>query len=336
MLFLSVLAVVTPISLAGMVYLLGGWLMAVGLMVAPWRPKHSLGLGLSGLVVMAMVAGSRLYLAQSNPARLQVLVLPAAKETRWINWLIDEADSVLFGEAAMHLIGGVSAREHNQIGPAMSAAYQAALSAEGAFASPVVSTYLFLQRPEAFDAVVVEPQPGTTAPLGVIFLHGWTGNVTLQCLQIARAVEPLGAVTVCPSTLWTGAWWRPEGEATIRATFNYLRARGIERIYLGGFSNGGSGVGRLSAALADEPGLSGLFFIAGVTDSAEVRATGLPVLVIQGDADERMLVGKARRFAEEVGERATYVELQADHFLIMKQPEAVQTALSRWLAGHAP
>jgi pimeloyl-ACP methyl ester carboxylesterase len=62
-----------------------------------------------------------------------------------------------------------------------------------------------------------------------------------------------------------------------------------------------------------------------------VRATGLPVLVIQGTNDERIPVESARQFAAEIGERATYVELEADHFLIMKQPQQVQEAIRAWL-----
>ncbi len=142
----------------------------------------------------------------------------------------------------------------------------------------------------------------------------------------------MDAVTVCPSTNWIGEWWLPEGEAIIRETFGYLRERGIQRIYLGGYSNGGGGVGRLISRLADEPELSGLFFIAGVRNAAAVRETGLPVLVIQGVYDERIPVEAARQFVEEVDERATYVELEADHFLIMKQSQAVQEAISAWLA----
>jgi pimeloyl-ACP methyl ester carboxylesterase len=172
------------------------------------------------------------------------------------------------------------------------------------------------------------------APIGVVFLHGWMGNLSVQCWQIAQVVSIAGAVTVCPSTSWLGSWWTLDGEATIRATFRYLRGRGIRRIYLGGFSKGGSGIGELISALASEPGLQGLFFIAGVNNGTAVREAGLPVLVIQGIQDERMPVEAARRFVGEVGTRATHVELDADHFVIMKQPHLVQKAISTWVEGH--
>jgi alpha/beta superfamily hydrolase len=106
---------------------------------------------------------------------------------------------------------------------------------------------------------------------------------------------------------------------------------GIRQIYLGGFSNGGSGVGRLISILADEPELRDLFFIAGARNAVDVRETKLPVLEIQGTNDERMRIDEARRFADEVGAQATYVELEADHFLIVKQPQLVQAAIRVWL-----
>jgi pimeloyl-ACP methyl ester carboxylesterase len=270
---------------------------------------------------------------RNEATRLKVIVLPLAKGSRPVNTLIDERDSLLFGEALLHFIGGVSPGEHEDIVQGLSSVYREAKTANGIFPSPIVSTYLGLQNPAAFDAVVFEPTVTQPVLTGVIFLHGWTGNVTIQCWQIAQAMDGIEALTVCPSTSWIGNWWTPQGEATVRATFAFLRGRGIERIYLGGFSNGGNGVGSLIASLGAEPDLKGLFFIAGMRNANGVRATGLPVLVIQGTNDERIPVESARQFAAEIGERATYVELEADHFLIMKQPQQVQEAIRVWLEG---
>jgi pimeloyl-ACP methyl ester carboxylesterase len=237
----------------------------------------------------------------------------------------------MFGEAILNLSGGVSPREHEGLLPALSTAYREAGAANNVFASPIFSTYLGLQKLWAFDAVVVEPPGERAMPVGVIFLHGFMGNVTLQCWQIARAVERIGALTVCPSTSWGGDWWTPEGESIVSVTLAYLRGRGIERVYLGGFSNGGNGVGSLVSALASEQELKGLFFIAGMRNAAHIRSTGLPVLVIQGTHDDRIPVEYARQFAGEIGEQVTYVELEADHFLIMKQSQQVQAAIEAWV-----
>lgn len=327
---LTALALVTPVTISGGLYLLGSFLLVIGLILAPWQPKALL-ITLSGLIVILAVAGVRLSLVRNEATRLKVIVLPSAKGSRPVNTLIDERDSLLFGEALLHFIGGVSPGEHEDIVQGLSSVYREAKTANGIFPSPIVSTYLGLQNPAAFDAVVFEPTVTQPVLTGVIFLHGWTGNVTIQCWQIAQAMDGIEALTVCPSTSWIGNWWTPQGEATVRATFAFLRGRGIERIYLGGFSNGGNGVGSLIASLGAEPDLKGLFFIAGMRNANGVRATGLPVLVIQGTNDERIPVESARQFAAEIGERATYVELEADHFLIMKQPQQVQEAIRAWL-----
>ena len=330
---LTVLASVTPITVSGVVYLIGCWLMIVGLIVGRWQPKYQLALTVSGIITLGLVASMRLHHRHKQTSNTKVIVLPSANETRWINWLIDEADSVLFGEGMLHLMGGVTGREHDQMVSALSMAYAQARSTSGAFPSLCLSTFLGFQKPAAFDAIVIEPAVERSVPIGVVFLHGFMGNVVLQCWQIAQAVEKIGAITVCPSTSWSGDWWQPAGEAIVRATMRYLRGRGMERFYLGGFSNGGHGIGSLAPRLTTEPGLRGLFFIAGVYNGAAIRTTTLPVLIMQGVADERLPVAAARRFAGELGNQATYVELEADHFLIVKQSREVQAVLRTWLEG---
>ncbi len=335
-LVLMLLTTVTPITLSGIVYLLGYGLIAAGLILSPWRPKYPLMLMISGVITIGLMAGIQLNRIPDQTSNIKVIVLPSAHETRWSNRLIDEEDSILFGEALLHLMGGVAGHEHAGIVSALSTTYAQARSTSGAFPSPVVSTYLGVQNPAAFDAVVIEPAVKQTSPVGVVFLHGFMGNVTLQCWQIAWAAEQIGATTVCPSTSAIGDWWQPAGEAIVRETLSYLRGRGIQRFYLGGFSNGGYGLSRLSTALAAEPGLQGFFFIAGASNGMAVREINLPVLVIQGSEDERVPVGSARQFAAALGKLATYVELDADHFLIMKQSEQVRKSLGAWLESQEP
>jgi pimeloyl-ACP methyl ester carboxylesterase len=214
----------------------------------------------------------------------------------------------------------------------VTAAYQRLRVEQGGPGSPAIGTFLLRQRPGAFEAVVVAPEGDGPAEAGVIFLHGFMGNVALQCWLVAEPARALGMVTVCPSTGPVGAWWTPAGEATVQATLRFLRGRGVQRIYLGGFSNGGLGLSRLAAGVSGEAEVSGLFFIAGVSEGAALRATGLPVLIVQGAHDERLGVGAAQRAAAEIGAAATYAELEADHFLIVKAPGEVQAALGDWLA----
>lgn len=328
LLVLMVMTWMLPITVSGIGYLFGAFFTVCGLILAPRMKKFYL-LVIAGLVSMALVAGARISLTDHNSSSgFNMIALPQGKATSWVNALIDEQDGLIFGETLFHWVGGDSDSEHHGLTSALQTAYSE-MRQEGNFSSPIISTYLGLQRPGHFDAVVIEPEG--EPQFAVVFLHGYMGNVTAQCWEIAQAAKPLGGVTVCPSTVWTGEWWQPNGQAILRTTFEYIRAGGIERFYLGGFSNGGFGISRLASQWKEEEGLAGLFFIDGFTDGTSVREVGLPVLIIEGMQDERVPVAAARQFASEVGDLGTYVEMEGDHFLIMKHPQAVQNVIQLWL-----
>ena len=326
------MAFTLPITTSGIAYLSGSSIITVGLILAPWARRYSTLLTITGLIIIALIASLRLILArQDTTPSISMITLPQGKEGRWVNYLIDEQDSLIFGETLFHYLGGDSVNEHENTASALYTAYSEMRAGQKVFPSPFISTYLNLQRSTHFDAIVIEPEANHLSEFAVVFLHGYMGNVTSQCWEIAQAVKIFGGVTVCPSTGWRGDWWQPQGHAILQSTFEYVRERRIQRFYLGGFSNGGSGISRLAPQLKNEVGLSGLIFIDGIYYGADIRATGLPVLIIQGSQDERMPVTQARQIAEEIGNAATYVELEGDHFLIMKQPRLVQDAIAQWL-----
>jgi dienelactone hydrolase len=332
LLALSVLALTLPTTISGIAYLLACLVTVIGLIIAPWEGRYSAVLTLTGILAIVVIAGVRLVLArQTEDSRLTVVTLPQGKETRWINSLIDEQDLLVFGETIFHLIGGDSSREHEQITPAIQRSYADLKQTRQVFPSPVIGTYLGLQRPDAFDAAIIRPEVMRHPETAVIFLHGYMGNVTAQCWEIAQAVGEFGAITICPSAGWQGHWWEPAGEAILQATFRYLREQGIKTFYLGGYSNGGHGISLLVSELAKEDGLRGLFFIDGIDEGASIRATGLPVLIVQAAQDERVSAEWSRRHAAAIGEAGTYVEVEGDHFMIMKQPELMQNAITSWL-----
>jgi alpha/beta superfamily hydrolase len=331
------LAFKLPITLSGMGYLLACSLAVSGFILAPRGGKNSLILALAGVIALAFVAGVRIVLIkQYGPSNLRVVTLPQGKTTRWINTIIDEQDSLIFGEAIFHQIGGDTPSEHEGLTEALHSAYSEMRGTQDIFASPFLSTYLNLQRSASFDTVIIEPQIMRHPEMAVIFLHGYMGNVTAQCWEIAQAVGKFGTVTVCPSTDWSGQWWQPEGEAILQATFQYLREQGIQTFYLGGFSNGGFGISRLVFKLRNEDGLSGLFFINGIYDGTSIRDTNLPVLIIQGVQDERVPAEGVLQIASVIGDLGTYVEVEGDHFMIMKQPKLVQDAITAWLENREP
>ena len=326
----ATLAFALPISTSGIGYLLGGLLIALGLILAPRISKYYL-ITVSGILIVLLIIVTRLFFIRQANSAVQILALPEAKATSWINTLIDEQDTIIFGEALFHRIGGDSINEHAGLTSALAVDYLE-IRKEGMVASPVVSTYLNLQQRSHFDAVIIKPNARIKPKFALIFLHGYMGNVTAQCWEIAKAVQKLSGLTVCPSTEWTGQWWLPNGQAILKSTFEYVRKQGIQKIYLGGFSNGGFSIGHLAPQLKNELGLKGLIFIDGIYDGISIQETGLPVLVIEGLQDERVPAEFVRPMAEQIGESATYVELEGDHFLIMKHPNAVQDAITNWLA----
>jgi pimeloyl-ACP methyl ester carboxylesterase len=327
-LILIVLLFWLPISASGVGYLFGASLIAAGLILAPRMSHYYLLVG-SGIVLVVIVVSVRISLVnRDSGSGLEVIALPEARSSSWVNALIDEQDSLVFGEALFHQIGGSSDREHEGLTSAFKTAYSE-MRKGGSYSSPVLSTYLGLQRAEHFDVVVIEPEQ--QPEFAVVFLHGYMGNVTAQCWEIAQAVKKVGGVTLCPSTVWTGEWWQPKGQAILREIFNYVHTRGIQRFYVGGFSNGGFSISRLAPEWNDEEGLSGLFFIDGFANGTSIRAMGLPVLVIEGAQDERVPVAAARQFALGVGDVGTYAEIEGDHFLIMKHPDLVQQEIASWL-----
>jgi pimeloyl-ACP methyl ester carboxylesterase len=336
LLALIVRAFMLPITSSGLGYLLASSLAIAGLILALWKPKYYSWLIVAGVFTFLLIAGGRIISAELNATRkISMLTLPQEKGTRWLSYVIDEQDGIIFGEALFHQIGGSSAIEHTNISQALSKDYSDLSQIQAIVPSPIVSTYLNFQNTSAYDLIVIAPEVKSHPETGVIFLHGFMGNVSAQCWEIAQAVNRFGALTVCPSTGWQGEWWQPDGEAILRTTFAYLRKQGIQKIYLGGFSNGGFGISRLVSKLGDEAGLSGLIFIDGISDGAGIRKMGLPVLVVQGTLDERMPASEARRAAEIIGKLATYVELNSDHFLIMKKPDQVQDAIVTWLEDHS-
>lgn len=329
LLALIVLAFRLPITSSGVLYLLAGSLLVLGLIAVPVSRKQSLFLIFAGVIGFFLIIAARsILMGQNQSSEIRMITLPEGNAPRWLGSIIDEQDALIFGEELFHFIGGDSTREHEGLIPAFQTAYSE-MRTQGMFPSPILSTYLNLQQPDGFDAVIIQPQEQPT--FGVIFLHGFMGNVTAQCWEIAQPVKELGGVTVCPSTEWTGQWSKPRGHEILKRTFEHLRKQGITRFYLGGFSNGGFSIGRLTSELSAESGLVGLFFIDGFTNGTSVRGLGLPVLMIEGAQDERVPPAMARQFAAEVGDLGTYVEIDSDHFLIMKKPEEIQNIIRRWL-----
>jgi hypothetical protein len=322
------LALSTPVSPSGSLYLIACVLIVFGALSAPWRQRHYRGIARLGMALVLAVVSVRIAFP-SPGTTLQLTTLPAQPGSRWLNRLFDEQDIVLFGERFAFQIGGmISTREGEQLLPILHAAYQT-MKLEGATPlSPFMATYLNQQSPASFDAVIAEPLANSIPTSGVIFLHGFAGNFTLQCWLVARAAQSIGAITVCPSVGWEGDWWTSQGEATVKRTLDYLQERRVRRIYLAGLSNGGVGVSYLGPRL--RANLKGLILISGADPDAPM--SGLPVLVVHSTHDERIPIALAQRYAQQAGNRGIFYELDGDHFVLVKRADAARDVIAAWLA----
>ena len=326
---LMAVIITTPLTLSGLLYFIGAVAIIVGVWSLAWgytRLRRVLWLGL-GLIVT--VAAVRVLLLR-NSTKIKLLTLPEQNALCLIDCLVDEQDAALVSTRVLPFIGWISPTEQIGLMDAMYAGYQAMANTQPLTASPFARTYLKLQRPGAFDAVIIEPDDNQPPQIGFIFLHGFTGNFTMPCWLVAQAVRTNHALTVCPSVGWKGDWWTPDGEATLRATIDYLHQRGLSRIVLTGLSNGAVGASELAYKLTSD--IAGLILISGA--SLDAKDSGLPVLVLAGTYDERMPIEMMRAYANQMGSHATFVELPADHFMLAKKVTEIGRDIDSWLRQH--
>jgi pimeloyl-ACP methyl ester carboxylesterase len=194
--------------------------------------------------------------------------------------------------------------------------------------TPAIPTYLGLESSKQFDTLVISPPSNRVASdAALIFLHGYAGNFYIYCWELAQAAASANLVTYCPSTGSSGAWWEPEGELTLRATLEYARRSGMNRIYLAGLSNGAAGASVL--ALSHRSELSGLVLISG---TRATQPAALPTLVVQGQSDQMMPAASARAYAAR-NPQAQYHELAGGHLILLSRYQQVRPLIGSFLLG---
>ena len=316
----------TPVSPVGFIYLLSYSLIVLGLFFTPRLPRQSSVSVLVGVLIVFGTIAVRMIFPPSG-TRMNLLNLPSGSGPRLINRIFNEQDVVLLGAQIAPYLGPISPSEKTSLDTKFSQTFKE-MNARGATPlSPFLTTYLGQQRTNAFDVVVAEPGSGRSPKVGIIFLHGFGGNFTLQCWLMAKAGDQVDAITVCPSTSLIGDWWSAQGQAILQETFTYLHQRGVAHIYLAGLSNGAIGTTRVADQYKDE--LIGLILISGADPGTPV--TNLPVLLLHGKFDERIPVSMMEGYAVAAGPKATYHLFESDHFLLLKQADQVQSVIVNWL-----
>jgi hypothetical protein len=319
----------TPVSAVGTLYLLSYFLIVTGMIGAPWWSGRSFALILAGSALAIATMAIRSLFPPSG-TQMNLVSLPGNSGPRLLNRILNEQDIVLFGAQVAPYLGAISPSEKNSLDLKFSQTFQAMRRHGVTPLSPFLMTYLNQQQAGEFDAIIAEPGSGTSPKTGILFLHGFGGNFTLQCWLIAEAGYQIDAVTVCPSTSVSGAWWTSQGQSILEETFIYLHQRGLERIYLAGLSNGAIGASKLAHLYNDD--VEGLVLISGADPNAEL--TELPVLLLHGKYDERIPVSVMDAYASAAGHNATYHLFEGDHFLLLKQADQVQQVIVDWLIPH--
>jgi pimeloyl-ACP methyl ester carboxylesterase len=324
-LFILYLSIGLPVSQAGIVYLAAYSLLVLGLICAPWLHRWGLIMSLTGVTILLVTIALRIFFPPSG-SQMNIITLPGPSSSRILTRVFDEQDIVLFGAKVAPSVGFVSSLEYSDLIPSLSQTYKEMRTQGVTPLSPTLTTYLGQQHPDGFDALLAQPS-SEISETGIIFLHGFGGNFTLECWLIAEAGNRLGAITLCPSTDPSGQWWKEEGTAILQASLNDMRQRGVKRIYLAGLSNGGIGASRLAERFKND--LAGLILISGADPNTTI--TDLPVLIIHGKDDERIPAAIAEQYAAWSVPSSTYRLFDSDHFVLLKDADQVQEAIVDWL-----
>jgi len=275
-----------------------------------------------------LILVARVFNATHTPT-ISLERLPGDHGARLLNAIVVERDGMIPAAMLLHATGGLRDAESAALAPALLAAYDR-MGPDADAPTPAVATYLGLQRPTSFDAIVVDH--AHDVPTGaVIFLHGYAGNFLVYCWEIAEAAERSGFVTVCPSVGARGDWWSPVGAENVQATLEFLRAKGLRRVVLAGLSNGAAGASVIAAARPKD--FAGLVLISGTRAYAPPP---MPVLVVQGSRDTMMPTNVIRAYAERGGASVRYVELDGGHLVFLTRWKEMRQAVRDFLAQETP
>lgn len=321
---LLVVVVAVGGSWSGLGFALGFFTGALGLLAS--RGSRRLRLfAPAGLAIVLLTAFVRTFTGARGET-ISATGPDGARSSRLLGRILDEQDASVIATHALVSLNLLSDPEVNALPAAMRSGYRRMRATEGDGPSPLVPTYAGMESPGAFDVIVVD---GVTSRRGaLIFLHGFAGNFTLPCWQIAQAARRAGLVTFCPSTGWRGEWWTAEGEAILRRTLALVRARGLHQVWLAGLSNGAIGASRLLPRVRGA--FRGMLLVS--CAASDAPSPGVPTLVLAGRGDAMCPARIARTYATRTG--ASYVGLEGGHFVMLTREDAVLDEISKWLIIH--
>ena len=186
----------------------------------------------------------------------------------------------------------------------------------------------------------------THAP-ALVFLHGSGGNFKAYTWLLSRVADELGMVLIAPS-FGMGNWDAKNGTRSVASALEdaaKVVPVDMSRVHLAGLSNGGLGVSQVAASSAGRRFCS-LIFLSPVCDDSALGSGAFanlwrekPVLVIIGEADDRVPLEYVSRCAATMRTAGAMVELtaypSADHFLLFSHRDRCLDQISGWLKRNA-
>jgi len=262
-------------------------------------------------------------------------------------WLVDEADQVRLGALLLPYIDPfMSSNQGKCFADTFNAAY-AELGQSDNFAqigSAMGEAYadMFFQTDPVGHAYVYHPsgQSGKRCPV-IVFLHGWLGNMKAYVWSWSRFAEQHGCVVVCPTFL-NGVWKGPHADEMLRWLDGVIREDpmcDVERVFVVGLSNGGTGVIRWASVLPET--YCGLVMVSAVmknTDSPEFVSTvnRRSILVVYGGEDNRIRPEYVEDAVVRMKEKGLQVRAicyrEDDHVLVLSARNRLQADLLSWMS----
>ncbi|MEM1413877.1 MAG: hypothetical protein AAGH15_03210 [Myxococcota bacterium] len=320
-----------PVSWTLRSYVLCAALVCLGPVVGRGRRHASRCLVIAGGLGFVSVLALRATAALPAQRTESVIRLPAGEGEPTLGRLLPERDGVILGASALGAAGLATERERDGFVEALDRAYTLYEAREGQVPTPLLATVFGAQRAASFDMLRFSPETAAVSETEVLFLHGAAGNWGLLCWLVAEAAREAGLATTCPSIGASGDWTTPEGLATLAATHQWLKERGVRRIVMLALSQGAASMGAASVALGDDLVAAGALF--GYDPAFEPR---VPTLVVYATEDERfpsaLLNARVDRWVRR-GADVTRVAIEGDHFALVKATATTQAAIREWLAS---
>lgn len=315
----------SPPSMSGVCYLLALLLMWLG----PWlglrrriqklSTRAQTAVRWSGVVLFAATLAVRVV--SPNSGRFQLEQMGAGSALRsGVARAVNERDQS-GGASTLLRAFSLLPERGDALGRLFRDTYDRMDAAGENIATPLFGTLLFDQSAENFDVLhyrLDEPR-GT-----LIFLHGYGGNISAICWEVAQSAKAAGYDTLCPSMRTRADWGSPRGGEILRAVLEELEP--FEGpVVLAGLSAGAHGASILAPRFRRQ--IDGLVLISGAAQRA--GRAGVPTLVVYGQHDEMFSPRVIRGYIHRTQARG--VAMDAGHFIVLSERARVRMEVTMFL-----